>query len=479
MIIKSFIKDYTGLRPIDVEVECINGLQQITILGLPDKIIQESTKKIQSALLNQGFHMPRGKQILVSLSPREIKKSSLGVELAIALGILWISGQKPMPTTENLDALYVYGELSLAGGVFAPEDIDDICFENVTLLTGERKGPAVYDMYCLDQLQSEFMFTEGKELEAKTNGVDRPLCRQKEFPAEVAQLLQVSAVGEHHILLAGPAGSGKTTFAESLSCFLKEPDIKIFREYRRIGRHFGDVWPWRPVVQPHHTSTQIAMIGGGNPILPGEISRAHGGVLIVDELLEFHPHVQSALREPMEQGWVRVARSGDRKTLPAQALVVGTTNLCRCGEFSPGKFKQCRCSSQNLRRYLERLSGPFVDRFSILALSAEWPFLKATTKISREIILENCLKAYDFQKKQRGQTVSNQSLTESQVVQTFSDPHWFDLLPEVQSQRRRLSLLRVARTLADLDHSEKILLKHIRVAEKLSVLPFFKIKSLF
>lgn len=478
MIIKSFIKDYSGLRPVEVEVECIQGLQQITILGLPDKIIQESAKKIQSALLNQGYHMPRGQQILVSLSPRDIKKSSLGLELAIALGILWISGQKPLPPGASLDSLYVYGELSLAGVVSVPEDIEDIPLENILLVTGESKNLLPIATYSLQQLQSEYLFLEEQDLTQQKKWI-RSKCATSFFPKELARLLQIVAVGEHHILLAGSAGTGKTTFAEAIVHFLKEPNLKISREYRRIGRYFGDVWEWKPVVQPHHTSTPIAMIGGGVPMRPGEISRAHGGVLILDELLEFHQDVQSALREPMEQSCVRVSRSQDRRILPAKTLIVGTTNLCRCGEFTPVRMKACRCSSQNLRRYLERLSGPFIDRFALLQVCSGKTKAEKSTLVSSDEILQSCLAAYEFIDQRRGQKVSNQLLKESEIVPLFSKPEWLDLLPEFSSQRRRLALLRVAKTLADLDGSMQIELRHLRESEKLTVTSFSQMRSLF
>ena len=475
MVIKSFIKDYYGLRPIDVEIECINGLQQITILGLPDKIIQESAKKIQSALLNQGYHMPRGQQIIVSLSPRDIRKSSLGVELAIALGILWISGQKKKPTEEDIP-LYVYGELSLSGAVIPPDDMEDIPSEHFTLVTGYRKGRSSQPTYSLDQLQSEFSYSEASAPE--TSVFQRPQCKVQDFPEDVARLLQIVAVGEHHALLAGSAGSGKTTFAEAVVCFLKNPEFKISREYRRIGRQFGDAWAWRPLVQPHHTSTPLAMIGGGSPVRPGEISRAHGGVLIVDELSEFHQDVQAALREPMEQGVVRVARSAQRRLLPAQAIVIGTTNLCKCGEFTPGQLKRCRCSSQNLRRYLERLSGPFIDRFPVMALTHEWSKTKER-KVTRQEILEKCQATIEYVERTREQKGPNQSLTELEIIESFSDKHLLRILPEFHSQRRRLALLRVARTVADIENSHQIEAQHIRQAEKWTVAPFVKMRALF
>ena len=365
MVIRSFIKTDCGFRPMQVEVVLVPGLSQIQILGLADQVIKESSKRILSALRHQGFRVPPGKQVLVNLQPLNLRKSSQGLDLAIALGLL-LESEQIDPLHFDLTQNYVYGSLSLKGDIHAPDDLQLLNYERFShqVLTGPSADSFRFvrqEVKCLSEL---------KEVEPRPAEPDLFRCEPHslspmEFHPKLARLMSVVAVGEHPLLIAGHAGSGKTTVVEHLARILSPPADEVFLEAKKHWKLSGRDLCHRPIVQPHHSATPVSMIGGGRPLKFGEISLAHGGALILDELLEFHPLVQSALREPMEKGVIHLARAGTRGHFPADSVVLATTNLCPCGNFQPGATFQCLCSSLRLRSYIEKLTGPFLDRFSI------------------------------------------------------------------------------------------------------------------
>jgi len=461
MIVKSYIGTAQGLRQIQVEIVLSPGLSQIQIFGLADKVIQESSKRILTALQKQGFRLPPGQTVMVNLSPNHLRKSSQGLDLAIALGILMETEQITKDVFDSAKTS-VYGKLSLSGEVLVPEDSHMLNFESPApeLLTGPSTGLFHFDVLELSTL-SEVTNIARVEHQHKGYHPERP-ARNSDwmFTKKMARLMAIVATGEHSLLLAGDAGAGKTTLMESVVPLLRQPDEKSFRKLAKYWKLAGKELSWRPSIQPHHTSSPQAMIGGGNPPRPGEISLAHGGALLLDELLEFHPNVQSALREPMEKGYINVARCGHRDVFPADALVLASTNLCRCGKFHPQKHKHCRCSSLQLRRYLEKLSGPFLDRFTIFHLMTHG---KEAADQNLEMILKRVQKAQSFAEAE-GRGGINNKLSESRLLQDLAssvDPQW---VPFTSSRRRKWSLLRVARTLADLEQSSSIEQRHLEEA---------------
>lgn len=466
MVIHSFIKDYFGLRPIQVEVVLTTGLPQISILGLPDAIIRESAKRIQTALVAQGYHMPRAKQVLVNLKPNEIKKTSLGIDLAIALGILWESGQRAVDAKD----IYVYGELSLEGQVLAPKDILNIPSLDRPILTGQGSDSYPFTTKILSSLRGEVV--DGKKVSSTFN-FSRPSLKKILFPEKVAEYLKIIAVGEHSALLAGPAGSGKTTFVESVAPLLGSPTIEAVKDILRIGHYFNQKPLWRPVVQPHHSSTAISLVGGGAPPRPGELVRSHRGVLVLDEILEFDPKVQSMLREPIEQKKISLSKGAYHREFPCDFLLLGTTNLCKCGDFVPDKQNRCRCSGRQLRNYLEKLTGPFVDRFDILLLTHKWHRQDIQgSEIGLKDILFECENARKFISEKRSPKKINSQLSTEEIIQTFESQTLENLLPAFRSRRRKLSFLRVLRTIADIDLSEKINQKHFQQAQEMAYVNF-------
>lgn len=371
MKIFSFIQDQYSLIPVEVEISCVSGCSEFEIMGQADSQIKECKHKIFSAFKNLGFELPSSKKIFVNLKPSHIKKTSKGLDFAIAMGVLWGLGQLPLPTE---DKLLLYGELGLDGKVFCPDDIHAITnlpegFD--CLYTGSANSDLAVKSFAFESLDDSNWSRENPysdtQLEQSTMNVDK-----FSISKDLADLMSAICIGEHSCLFAGPKGTGKSTVVENVSAMLAPLDNKEFSLAKQINHYFGQEINSRPVVAPHHTSTTTAMVGGGTKAIPGEFTRAHGGVLLLDEYLEFQTGVQEALREPMETGFINVSRVGGRKAHPANFLLMATTNLCPCGEYFPKKENRCVCRISLRRRYVEKLSGPVLDRFSVLCFSDNW-----------------------------------------------------------------------------------------------------------
>lgn len=370
MKIQSFIKDQYSLIPVEVEVTCINGTHDFDIMGQPDAMIKEVKSKVFSAFRSCGLDVPTSKKIFINLRPNHIKKSSLGLDLPIALGILWETGQMPLPKQEMP---FVYGELGLDAKVYQPLDIDFIdakILKQDYLYTGPSSAALNFPRYEFPSLSE---FEEGACVDAEVLNFDQTYPKVDEIyiSKELADLSAVIAMGEHSAIFAGPKGSGKSTIVENLAKSLRPLETANFSTLRQIGKYFGEDRKHRPIVSPHHSSTEISMIGGGAKAIPGEFTRAHGGVLILDEFLEFPTRVQEALREPMESGRIHLARAGERRTHPADFVLLATSNLCPCGDFYPAKKNRCVCRLTTRQRYIEKLSGPVLDRFQIFHYAAK------------------------------------------------------------------------------------------------------------
>ncbi|MCB0415872.1 MAG: ATP-binding protein [Bdellovibrionales bacterium] len=472
MKIYSFILYGFDLTAVEIEISFLNGLPGIKFLGQADAAIKESEIKIKSALKHQGFDLPRGKQILINLKPAHLKKRSHGLEFAVACAILWQTGQIPLPPYQKV---YVYGELGLQGEVFAPHDLEALTRGlDGPLITGKNNQldhPTIQVSH-LSDLKSLSPPQGGRSL----LNIKRPKIEEISFDQTQSFALKLIALGEHNALLAGPSGSGKTTFVKSILPLLQEPSSDLLRRSKRINSLVGYDVSWRPFVDPHHTITPLAMVGGGYPIFPGEVSRAHAGILYLDELLEFNSKVKEALREPIESGCMTIRRKADHLKVPAKFLLLASSNLCPCGDLVPGKIQSCRFSLTRCRSYLEKLSGPLLDRFSILIMSDGWR--KEKTISLRQTYKEIC-EVREFVRRVRPQvkTVNGQLDPVHIALDSFIRKN---LLPELsQSLRRSKALIQVARTCADIEMSEEIKAHHIEQAARLSVYPFEAIKNIF
>jgi magnesium chelatase family protein len=488
MKVNSFVLQKDQLVPIQVEVTLLPGLPQMHFLGLPDQNIKESVLRIRSSLKHQGFDWPKAHQVVVNLRPSTLKKSSRGLELAVAAAYLWETEQieAPLPQSD----FFVYGELSLTGEVFEPADIDQWKDPHSIILTGSHAPNPAERALGMDQGSEPkpcfFHRRSVTHLKDLANPREILATAEKEQPqrstqmmnyevsTEVGQLLHLCALGEHSLFLAGPAGTGKTTLAHMITEMMKPPSPQQFEEIQAIQKSFGTRTSFRPFVVPHHSTPRVALIGGGNFPRAGEISRAHGGVLLMDEFLEFHPSVLESLREPMEEGVMRVARAGRFEVYPAQSLVIAATNLCPCGDFVPGLRTRCGYSLSRCQSTMQKISGPLLDRFQLIFFMKKQ---SAQKKVPLSQIFERLQQDWHFQLGQN-RPCSNAWL-KWEVLKSQVDAATFDLFFQdtPMSRRRQLFVLRVARTWADMDHQEKISGQHLEKAIQWSYLPCLKLKE--
>jgi magnesium chelatase family protein len=463
----SLIRDNDRLVPAEVEVLLLPGLPQIHVLGLPDQVIRESLHRVRSALRSQGFEWPRARQVLVNIRPVDLRKSSRGLELAIAAGLIWEMAQKKAPLMQK--GFYVYGELSLSGEVKEPEDLalDFTATPGDLVLTGagtQTRG------FARDRVMTLMDLDRPVRDEATSLAIDvqRPsLGLSRFFTKEEARVISIAAVGGHHVLLAGASGGGKTTVAKSLRSFLAAPSDEDLRQGKVADG-------WRPWVAPHHSTSCLSLIGGGVPPRPGEISKADGGVLFLDELLEFSPAAQEALREPVEEGMIRISRGMRSKTFPARLQLIGTTNLCPCGRWVPGARVNCARSWKNCRSVLERISGPFFDRFDILAFALGG---RVKREVEGQLLLAEIEVARSFREHRQMGTEDNNN---PDLLWSHVEEPWRTELKDsdlFSSERRRISTLRVARTLADIESSHSIRGAHVDEALQLCLRSFESLRS--
>jgi magnesium chelatase family protein len=481
MKILSLVRENDCLVPVEVEISFLPGLPQIQFLGLPDQVIKESIYRIKSAIRSQGFEFPKAHHILVNLRPSHLKKTSRGIELAVALGLIWESNQAQPPTGESV---MVYGELSLNGAVFEPDDLGeavDVDTHQVVWTGNPLSEKLPFNRHCISQL-SQVHAPQIIKGERRDYLIERPQLESNfQFSVSHARVLKLVALGEHSLLLAGPSGAGKTTIAKTILSLLQEPSQEdMFEIINNNKSKDKSLCSWRPLVHPHHSTSPLGLIGGGVPPFKGDISRAHKGVLLLDELLEFNPRAQEALREPMEEFCIRIRRGRFVEEHPAETLVIATTNLCPCGDWLPNSKVVCGRTVRKCQSYLERLSGPLVDRFQILFFTQKLPHEQSTTA---EQILSEIERVRKFrldmaaQDSRFHQVCSRWSWEElTRDLPTF---YMQDLFPkELSSRRRSLATLRVARTLADLEMLKKMQPYHIEQALKVSYLPFEKLKRL-
>jgi len=459
MRIQSLIFDGHYHAPIEVELTLWPGLPCIQFLGLPDQHIKESAARIKSAIKSQGFEFPRSKQIYVNLRPNYLKKSSKGIELAVAVAYLLETGQIPAP--EKLDQIFYFGELDLSGRVYFPkEKIKFQIPQGIQMVSSEMESQEVpmelSVIQSLRDLKKEYRFQLQQE---RLRSYQRPeLDLNLRFSKKMARLLKICALGNHSILLAGASGTGKTTFAKSLYQLLPDPTVQEWKEILFQDQDAN----WRPLIKPHHTTPVMTLIGGGSKITKGEIARAHRGLLLLDEFLEFNPEVIEALREPMEEKKMRVARSGNVVEFPADCLIVGTTNLCPCGQWTPEvkMEKPCSYSAKRCHSKRNRLSGPILDRFEMLAFFHE---VDQTDEAMGQI-LEDIQKSFLFRAvRKRQEQACDLSRLEF-------------LIPDLRgSRRRKNATLGVARTIADLEQSDEVTTRHIREALEVTFFSFQQI----
>ena len=500
MLAKILSGAVVGLEAVVVTVEvdiASQGLPSFTIVGLPDKAVEESRERVRAAIKNSGAEFP-AKRITVNLAPADLPKIGPAYDLPIALGILIASGQLPPELSE---ALFI-GELSLDGGLRHTNGILPLA-----MLAKEKRlassiyvpsqdaqeaamisGIHVYGVVSLLALYHHLTGSVVLDPIAHMSFSDLPVQSGFEFDMsdiigqeQVKRALEIAAAGAHNVFMQGPPGAGKTMLARTLPSILPSLTESEALEVTKIYSVTGNLpagesmIKFRPFRAPHHTTSRIGLIGGGTHPVPGEISLAHRGVLFLDEFPEFPRHVLEALRQPIEDGIVTISRAVGTVRYPATFMLLAAANPCPCGNFG-SETKRCTCPSGLVNRYQKRVSGPIIDRIDlhvhVPAVKSEKftdSFVKgeSSAMVQRRVEKARMLQRTRFSKTDRKANADMTTRDVREYCELSSDVNIF--LKQAVSQlglsaRSYYRVIKVARTIADLGGSIHISLPHIAEA---------------
>jgi len=366
---------------VTIEVHLANGLPTLNIVGLPELAVKESKDRVRAAILNSKFEFPT-RRITINLAPADLPKEGGRFDLAIALGILAASGQLPKQALDNYE---VIGELALSGelrpirgtlpvalatkqsgrGLILPLN----CASEAALVSNLAIHPAQHLLEVSDGLIKNQLPNYAGPIETAATEFTTDMCEVC-GQSKAKRALEVAAAGEHSLLMIGPPGTGKSMLASRLPGILPSMSEQEALESAIIqsissGEFNTQQWRKRPFRTPHHTASGVALVGGGSNPRPGEISLAHNGVMFLDELPEFDRKVLEVLREPLESGRITISRAARQVDFPASFQLIAAMNPCPCGYLGENGKRSCRCTSEQVFRYRNRISGPLMDRIDM------------------------------------------------------------------------------------------------------------------
>ncbi len=480
-------------RTVSVEVHLANGLPSFTLVGLADTEVKEARERVRAAIAHSGLEFPANQRITVSLAPADLPKDSGRFDLPIALGILAASGQI---AEEALAHCVFAGELSLGGelrpvrGALAmalslPSTGQTLVLppgsaEEAALVPQARVVRARHLVDVAARLRRENPAQEedagwhtlpARRVAASPPGPDLADVRGQ---SAARRALEIAAAGGHSLLLVGPPGAGKSMLAQRLPGLLPDMSTDEALEAAAIaslaGRFDLAHWGQRPMSAPHHSASGVALVGGGSPPRPGEISLAHHGVLFLDELPEFPRHALEALREPLENGRIRISRAAQQTEFPARFQLVAAMNPCPCGWLGH-PTRACRCTPDQVARYQGKLSGPLLDRIDLqvdVPALAVADLLHGAAGESSGVVRARVTLARERALQRQG--CANQGLTGASLqAQAHADPAALTFLQAAATRlgwsgRAMHRALRVARTIADLAGQDAVQVAHVAEA---------------
>jgi magnesium chelatase family protein len=490
-----------GLRGIDgyivqVETDISNGIPTFDMVGLGDTAVREAKERVRSAIKNSGFAYPQ-KRITLNLAPANVKKEGSSYDLAIAIGVLAASEQV---YTKDLEQYVIMGELGLDGSIRGVRGVLSMTmtalnegFKKVIVPIANMDEAAIVkgiEVYPFDNIKELIRHLNGEKIIGPhIVDIDKILKYEKCFDVDFSEVsgqesvkraLEVAVSGGHNAILLGSPGSGKTMMAKRLPTIMPslsfEEAIEVTKIYSITGllKSSSSLVTTRPFRNPHHTTSAVSLVGGGKLLKPGEISLAHYGILFLDELPEFSRDAFEILRQPLEDGYVNISRATVNYRYPSKTTLICSANPCKCGNYLEEE-KECTCTSGEVRKYLGKISGPLLDRIDIHIEVGSVKYSDLSNKVKGEessIIrnrVENARKI-QLERYKNDKIFSNSELSTSLIDKYCHLDEKGRLLLRNSFEKLGLSarahskILKLARTLADMEEKENIGMEHVAEA---------------